>query len=336
LISECEFALIGKAKPNVRREEGPFGDHYGYYSLKHDFPVFECEAVYHRKDAIYPATVVGKPKQEDFYIGDYLQELLSPLFPVVMPGVKELWSYGETGFHSLSSAIVKERYYRECMATAFRILGEGQLSLTKFLVLTDQPVNLKNFKEVLKTVLERFKPETDLFIFSNLSLDTLDYTGPELNKGSRGILLGIGDKVRNLPSEFRGPLPIGVKAAAPYCPGCLVIEAEDPEAVKDAAFKEWPLLVLVDNVRQTLKNETSFLWTVFTRFEPAQDIYAHSSSVFRHHICYGGPILIDARMKPSYPAVLECDPETARKVTQSWKNYFPEGMEMGDSSLAHV
>ncbi len=168
LISECEFALVGKARPHIRRDEGPFGDHYGYYSWAHEFPVFECDALYHRKDAIYPATIVGKPRQEDFYIGDYLQELLSPLFPIVMPGVKDLWSYGETGFHSLSAAVVTERYYRECMASAFRILGEGQLSLTKFLLVTDQSVNLRNFRELLTTVLERFTPETDLFVFANL------------------------------------------------------------------------------------------------------------------------------------------------------------------------
>src|SRR2546423_1834996 len=106
LIAEVEFALVGHVPPHERRPEGPFGDHYGYYSLEHDYPVFHCDAVYHRRDAVYPATVVGKPKQEDFFIGDYLQSLLSPLFPLVMPGVRGLWSYGETGFHSLAAAVV--------------------------------------------------------------------------------------------------------------------------------------------------------------------------------------------------------------------------------------
>ena len=124
--------------PRLRRPEGPFGDHYGYYSLQHDYPVFEIERLARRRDAIYPATVVGKPRQEDFYIGDLLQEMLSPLFPLVMPGVESLWSYGETGYHSLAAAVVKERYRREAMASAFRILGEGQLSLSKFLLLTDR------------------------------------------------------------------------------------------------------------------------------------------------------------------------------------------------------
>src|SRR4029453_11239488 len=123
LAAEAEFALVGHAPPHERRPEGPFGDHYGYYSLQHDYPVFNVDAVFHRRDAIYPATVVGKPRQEDFFIGDYLQKLLSPLFPLVMPSVRDLWTYGETGFPSLCAAVVRERYAREALVSAFRILG---------------------------------------------------------------------------------------------------------------------------------------------------------------------------------------------------------------------
>jgi 4-hydroxybenzoate decarboxylase subunit C len=326
LIAECEFALIGEARPHERRPEGPFGDHYGYYSLTHDFPVFHCKKIHHRKGAIYPATVVGKPRQEDYYLGNYLQELLSPLFPIVMPGVKDLWSYGETGFHSLSAAVIEERYGREAMAHAFRILGEGQLSLTKFLLLTDQPVDLQDFKGLLTTVLERFRPETDLYIFSNLSIDTLDYTGPELNKGSRGVLLGLGDPVRKLPHTYSGPLK-----ARPFCPGCLVVEEPPAELPK-----EWPLIVVVDDLEKATASEANFLWTVFTRFEPAADIHAADVKTHRHHLCYEAPILIDARMKPSYPDALTCDEETAELVTSRWEEYFPDGMEMGDGDQAHV
>ena len=177
-MADAEFALIGEVQPAVRRPEGPFGDHYGYYSLQHDYPVFTVKEMAHRADAIYPATVVGKPRQEDFFIGDLLQELLSPLFPVVMPAVETLWSYGETGYHSLAAAVVKQRYAREAMASAFRILGEGQLSLTKFLLVTDRAVDVRNFKATLEHILARTHVETDLYVFSNLSMDTLDYTGP--------------------------------------------------------------------------------------------------------------------------------------------------------------
>ncbi|MBI5155249.1 UbiD family decarboxylase, partial [Candidatus Poribacteria bacterium] len=144
--AECEFAFLGHVPPRQRRDEGPFGDHYGYYSLKHPYPVFHCRRVQHRRNAIWPATVVGKPCQEDFHIGVYLQELLSPLFPLVMPSVRSLWSYGETGFHSLAAAVVRDRYAREAMMSAFRILGEGQLSLTKFLLATDKELDLRDFR----------------------------------------------------------------------------------------------------------------------------------------------------------------------------------------------
>ena len=168
--------------------------------------------------------MVGKPRQEDFFIGDLLQELLSPLFPVVMPAVEQLWSYGETGYHSLSAAVVKQRYPREAMASAFRILGEGQLSLTKFLLVTDQAVDLKDFRATLEHVLARTNPETDLYVFSNLSMDTLDYTGPAVNQGSKGVWLGLGDPVRDLPGEFSASeLPQGISDVHVFCRGCLVV-----------------------------------------------------------------------------------------------------------------
>ena len=345
LIASAEFALIGEVPPRVRRPEGPFGDHYGYYSLQHDYPVFEIERLAHRADAIYPATVVGKPRQEDFFIGDLLQELLSPLFPLVMPAVARLWSYGETGYHSLSAAVVKQRYKREAMASAFRILGEGQLSLTKFLFVTDRDVDLKNFTRTLEHVLARTHPETDLYVFSNLSMDTLDYTGPSVNEGSKGVWLGLGDPVRDLPREFKSALPSGVSDVRVFCGGCLVVggpeyAAEAGAAARlaaDPAFAKWPLVVLTDDADRAARSEMNFLWTTFTRFEPAADIHAAQRRIVRNHIAYSGPVVIDARMKPAYPRELNADPDTARLVTQRWNEYFPSRkVAMGDSERAHL
>jgi 4-hydroxybenzoate decarboxylase subunit C len=345
LIANAEFALIGIVPPHVRRPEGPFGDHYGYYSLRHDYPVLEVNRLAHRSDAIYPATVVGKPRQEDFYIGDLLQELLSPLFPMVMPAVERLWSYGETGYHSLAAAVVKQRYGREAMASAFRILGEGQLSLTKFLLLTDRYVDLRNFKTTLEHLLARTHPETDLYVFCNLSMDTLDYTGPAVNQGSKGVWLGLGDPVRQLPQGFSGTSPRGVTDVRVFCPGCLIVGAasrnDDPDAAArvaaDAAFREWPLLVVTEEPARAAASSMNFLWTTFTRFEPAADIHAADRRIVRNHIAYTGPIAIDARLKPGFPKELVCDEQTAETVTRRWKEYFPTGrVEMGDSSKANL
>lgn len=330
LIAEAEFALVGSAPPHERRSEGPFGDHYGYYSLQHDYPVFHCDAVFHRRDAIYPATVVGKPKQEDFFIGDFLQSLLSPLFPLVMPSVRDLWSYGETGFHSLAAAVVRERYTREALVSGFRILGEGQLALTKFLMLTDASMDLKDFPRVLEHVLARVHWETDFFIFSNTSMDTLDYTSGKVNEGSKAILMGLGDPVRDLPHEFRGELPRGIARAEVFCGGCLVIEgtpySEEPNQAerlaKERVFGEWPLIVL-HNDAGVAKSTSDFLWSTWTRFEPAADIRAAETKIVRHHLAYRGPIVIDARKKLSLPDELVVREDIAKLVDRRWREYFP-------------
>jgi UbiD family decarboxylase len=347
LVSSAEIALVGHVPPVLRRPEGPFGDHYGYYSLRHDYPVFQVERLCRRRDAIYPATVVGKPRQEDFFIGDLLQELLAPLFPLAMPGVRELWSYGETGYHSLAAAVVKERYKREAMASAFRILGEGQLSLSKFLFVTDRPVELRDFRATLEHILARTRPETDLYVFSNLSMDTLDYTGPAVNEGSKGVWLGLGEPIRSLPREFRPsqPPPSDVTDVRVFCGGCLVVggpdAARDPSAASriasHPAFSDWPLLVLTDEPRRAAASTMNFLWTTFTRFEPAADIHARATRVVRHHLLHEPPVLIDARRKPGFPAELSCDPQTAAQVSRRWKEYFPQAaVEMGDAEQAHL
>lgn len=330
LIAEAEFAFIGEVPPHLREPEGPFGDHYGYYSWVHDFPLFRLKKTFHRRKPVFPATVVGKPRQEDYFIGEYLQRLLSPLFPLVMPGVRNLWTYAETGFHSLAGAVVRESYSREALAHALRILGEGQLTLTKFLMVTDQPVNLQDFPRFLETILARFRPETDLMILSNTSMDTLDYTGREFNHGSKAIMMGVGDEVRSLPGKYtEGDLP-GVEEIGVFCRGTLLLSGKGyqadetlPERIISALHGRdfpWPLLILVDDV-QAIRDQTSFLWTVFTRFDPQQDLYAEKE-IRGNRIAFRGPILIDARMKPFYPDELEPLPETVKLVNERWKEYF--------------
>ena len=344
LIAEADFALVGRVEPGARAPEGPFGDHYGYYSEQHDYPVFTCEALLRRRDPVFCATVVGKPRQEDFFLGDFLQDLLSPLFPLVMSGVRSLWSYGETGYHSLSAAVVRERYKREAMASAFRILGEGQLSLTKFLLLIDAPVDLKDFRAVLEHLLARTDPRTDLFLLPNLSMDSLDYAGPTINEGSKGVWLGLGAARRSLPREFSGSLPAGVRRVLPFCAGCLVVEgvpyaSEPAQAARIAAhpdFAAWPLLVLSDDAARAAKSAMNFLWTTFTRFDPSRDLVGARTELSGGHAVRHAPIAIDARMKPWYPEELYTDETTAALVDRRWSEYFERPMPMGDSARAHL
>lgn len=345
LLADAEFALVGEVRPGERRPEGPFGDHYGYYSEVHDYPLLRVHTLCRRRDAIFPATVVGKPRQEDFYLGDFLQELLAPLFPLVMPAVASLWSYGETGYHALAAAVVRERYKREAMSSAFRILGEGQLGLTKFLLCTDRPVDLRDFKATLAHVLARADFRTDLFLFANLAMDSLDYAGPRINEGSKGVLLGLGEPVRELPRELDGGLPPGVGEARVFCPGCVVVSAPSYAQESGAAQRiathsslaRWPLIVVSDDAERATRSVTNFLWTTFTRFDPAADLCAAAVELVHNHPSFTPPIAIDARMKPGYPAELFCDDATRALVTRRWKEYFPGGgVEMGDSDRGHL
>ena len=326
LVAEAEFALLGEIAPGERRPEGPFGDHYGYYSLRHDFPVFRARSLYRRRDAIACATVVGAPPQEDLYIGDYLQELLSPLFPLVMPSVRRLAAYGETGFHPLVAAEVKVRYPREAFASGLRILGESQLTLTKVLLLVDSPVPFRPFCGLLEHLLRRSDFACDLRIFAATSMDTLDYAGPRLNEGSKMLWMAVGPERYPLTDAAPGNLPVGARKARAFCPGCLVIEgpsyAADQEfPIRLAGSPEltpWRMVVLVDDIEEVMASEMAFLWAVFTRFNPASDIHPKSARLVQHQPVFETPLVWDARIKPWYPEKLTADPGVSKLVDQKW------------------
>ncbi len=369
-LADADFCIVGEIPPRERRPEGPFGDHYGYYSLKHDYPFVNVKNIFHRPDAIYPATVVGRPPQEDHFIACYLQDIMRPLISLVMPQVKQVWAYEEAGIHSLAGAVVKERYPREALGTAMRILGEGQLSLSKVLLVTDQDCDVKDFKKFFQIILERVNLATDVFVISNISQDTLDYTTKTINKGSKVIILGLGEKKRDLPQEFKGTLPAGFSEPTVFCPGALCVRgpaydentirrggvsppspttapagvtspagnvtpsasnippATTGQSIEDcgrgnpaptqlaqhAGLENWPFVFLVDDPKAACASAEDFLWHIFTRFEPAGDFYARETKIFRHHLAYSGPIVIDCRLKPWYPKVLESDPAAITRI----------------------
>lgn len=329
LLSECDVALVGYAPPHERHLEGPFGDHYGYQSPALPFPLFRCTSIHHRRDAIIPATVVGRPLQEDAFIGQFVHQLLRPFFSLLIPSVRNLHVFPETGFHPLAAACVHERYEKESLTTALRLLGEGQLALTKILMVTDQDVPLNDISSLLSTILERIRPEEDLLILSYTSLDTLDMTGPKPNRGSKAILFGNGEKKRSLPVTLSQPPPRNIQNAVCFTPGCLVIdgptfqEMADPQALLECeAFAQWPLLLLVDKARQCCSSSGEFLWNAFTRFEPGRDIYAKRKDIRRNGVSFSFPLLIDARMKPSYSQPLVADSKTLDLVDRRWDEYF--------------
>lgn len=324
--ADLDFCIFGQIPAHKRAPEGPFGDHYGYYSLQHDYPYLEVSAIHHRPGAIWPATVVGRPPQEDHYIAIYLQELFSPLFPVVMKGVLDVFAYEESGVHSLAGAIVKERYHKEAFTASMRVLGEGQLSLSKVLMTTDARLDLRDFRPFLEHIVGRCDFRTDFHIFANISLDTLDYTGPAINEGSKALFLGTGEKRFDLaeeaPREFSDTR---FDQAQVFCPGVLVVKGpaytpdnDDPDRLlAQPQIKPFRLVFLHDDPADACASDHNFLWHIFTRFEPAGDIYG-KKHVKRNHLAFDAPLVIDCRMKPGYPKVLTPDPDTLDTVDKVW------------------
>ena len=328
LISECDIAITGYANPNERRLEGPFGDHFGYVDPARPFPVFHCTHIHHRKGAIVPITVVGKPFQEDACIGNCITSLFKPCLRFLIPNLADIHTYSEAGFHSLATIQVRSRYKKEALTTALRVLGEGQLSLTKSLIVVDQDVALNDIRAVLTHFLERFSPEEDVIVLPHTSTDTLDIASTKLNHGAKIILLGTGSKKRTLPHKTPPTLSISTDL---FCPGCLLVsgpsynEMPDPTALlNETAIASWPLIIFVDDVNTCSGSTTEFLWQTFTRFDPGQDLHASGITVCRNGVSFSLPIAFDARTKPSYPPVVKRDETTATMVSRNWHEYFPE------------
>ncbi len=216
------------------------------------------------------------------------------------------------------------------MAHAFRIMGEGQLTLTKFLMVSDVDVDLSNFAQFFENILERFRPERDLLIINDTSMDTLDYTARgKINKGSKAIMTGLGEPVRPLVRTYQGGHMDRIQQTAVYCGGCLVVSGQSYEADPELPLHlvqncqkqlaEWPVVFVVDDVA-IAQTQAAFLWTTFTRFDPASDIYA-DAEIIRNKIAYRGPVIIDARMKPMYPAELFPREDIVELVDRRWKEY---------------
>ena len=329
----AEFVLEGSVTPGDVRREGPFGDHLGHYSYSADFPVFRVDRLLARKDAIYPATVVGKPRQEDYYIGEALQEMTLPLLKTVKPGISDLWAYPDTGFHPLAVAAVRERYGREALKHALGLLGEGQLSLTKVLVVVDRGVDVRDFARVSQALWENLDAEEGVHLLTPTAQDTLDFTGPSMNTGSRLILLATkresaprGAPPPDLPPP--GEVHGGILGLARLGAAVLVAKVDetcDKEAVREAlarhpATAEYLFHVLVwPDV--PLDNPGLILWGWFTRFDPQADLHPARREVKGNRLVLHFPIAIDATWKEGYRQPVAFDPERERFVEENWERY---------------
>lgn len=341
--AEADFCITGTIDPNRMLPEGPFGDHLGYYSLAHDFPVMRVERVYHRDGAIWPFTTVGRPPQEDTSFGAFIHELTGPLLPTVLHGVQGVHAVDAAGVHPLLLAVGSERYLpyarerepMELLTQANAILGQGQLSLAKYLFIAareDATPDIHDIPAFLRHVLERVDWRRDLHFQTQTTIDTLDYSGVALNKGSKVAIAAAGPKRRELPTEIPADLrlPEGFRDPRVCLPGVMAVSAppanaprgcDDPALHAFAAsfpsqepINRFPLLVVVDDsdfVSRTLNN---FLWVVFTRSNPATDIYGIGTATICKHWGCSGSLIIDARIKPHHAPSLVDDPVVERRV----------------------
>ncbi|MDT8442147.1 MAG: UbiD family decarboxylase [Desulfuromonadales bacterium] len=342
--AEADFCLCGEIVPGETRPEGPFGDHLGYYSLSHDFPVLRIDRIYHRHDAIWPFTTVGRPPQEDTTFGALIHEMTGPAIPSLVDGVRAVHAVDAAGVHPLLLAIGSERYTpyadqrepQELLTQANALLGQGQLSLAKYLLIVDdncQPgLDLHDVAAFLEVILSRCDWRRDLHFQTRTTIDTLDYSGHGLNAGSKLVIAACGPARCTLLTELAADLtlPPGFARPRPALPGILVIEAPAWAGERGAPATDlgtfcrffdrnhpvnaWPLLILVDDSEFASRNLANLLWAVFTRSDPASDIDGIGAFTQSKHWGCHGSLVIDARLKTHHPPPLEEDPAAVRRI----------------------
>lgn len=353
VLAQCDFAIQGELAPQMK-PEGPFGDHLGYYSLRHDFPVMKVWRVTHRPDAIWPFTSVGRPPQEDTMFGDFIHEITAPMVANVFPGVKEVHAVDAAGVHPLLLALGSERYTayeaarkpRELLTLAMHLLGSTQTSLAKFVLLAaeeDAPgLHCRDVEGFLRHMLERTDFSRDLHFLTWSGCDTLDYSGYALHEGSRLVWTAAGEKRRELAHEVRylPPLPGGFGQARVVMPGILAITApphterpgngcfngrlqqdENMELLAQTLGQwpqreQFPLVIAVDDADFCAATLSNFLWTVFTRADPARDSYGFNAYVMAKHWVCESPLILDARLKYFQAPPLKDDPGAASRVEE--------------------
>ena len=343
MLAEADFCISGHILPHLK-PEGPFGDHVGYYSLRHDFPVLQVEAVHHRTGAIWPYTAVGRPPQEDTVFGDFIHELTGALVPQVFQGVREVHAVDAAGVHPLLLALGSERYTpyeaqrrpRELLTAALHMLGTTQTALAKYVLVAaheDAPdLRARDVVAFFRHLLERTDFGRDLHFITRSTTDTLDYTGFALNEGSKLIWASAGGKRRDLGLEVHDlpSLPEGFGDARCAGPGILVLRGPRHELGRNetdprmdglaACLARWPqreafpLVAVVDDAAFCAADFDNFLWVAFSRSDPAADIYGTGAVVRARHWSCEGPLLLDARVKPFHAPALEEDPAVQRRV----------------------
>jgi 4-hydroxy-3-polyprenylbenzoate decarboxylase len=326
--ANAEIILEGTVPAGVRQLEGPFGDHFGHYSEASDFPVFNIRTVTRRRNAMYAATVVGKPPQEDKFLGIASGEMLGPLIQLIHPNVVDLSAYVGAGFHNLLVVSVKERHPKEVLKTAMALLGTGQLSLTKVMVLVRGDRDPRDFRSVLRDIGERFDPEDHMWLLPFAPLDTLDFTSFKLHVGSKLVIDACGDVLRpsyEYSKDDFSRLDSRIEKWKLLDGGFLVLTVQNnPREVLKSVIASSPKIRFVVAVSSdvNLEDDENLQWGIFTRFDPARDMIFSEQTFVGARPVYRGVVGIDATWKSGYPRPLEMDESIVRLVDRRWNEYW--------------
>ncbi len=332
--ADAEFILEGTVHLTELRVEGPFGDHFGHYSHASKFPVFHISKVTHRKNPIYPATVVGRPPMEDKYLGNATQQVLGPLIRLIHPEICNLWAYYEAGFHNLLVVSVEERYQKEAMKTALSIMGEGQLSLTKCIVTVSEDVNPRDFNAVLTAIRENFDPTYDFIMIPKVPLDTLDFTSYKMNLGSKMIMDATRSKNADKEKASKSEIDRLIKTIDNRISDwnllgetLLVVSVQDNgrDVVNKLTKSEelvGPKIIAVVSPDVDIRNQEQTIWGIFTRFDAERDIMFAEEKLIGISPLFKGKMGIDATWKKGYPAPLVMSDEIVKKVDERWDSYW--------------
>jgi len=194
--ADVDLVLEGYVQPGEMRPEGPFGDHTGYYTAVENYPVFHVTAISHRKDAIYPTTIVGIPPMEDFYMGDASVRIFLPVFKMNFPELVDMTLPAEGVFHNLVFVSIRKQYPYQAFKVMHGLWGMGQMMFSKYIVVVDEDCDVHNTSEVLFRLCANTDPARDTTVIKNPS-DSLDHAPSEQNIGSH---MGL-DATRKLAGE---------------------------------------------------------------------------------------------------------------------------------------
>ena len=327
--ANAEIVLEGVVPAHERRREGPFGDHFGHYSEAAPFPVMRLRRVTRRRNSVYAATVVGKPPQEDKYIGEAADKLVGQLIQLINPNIVSMRAYAGAGFHNLLVVCLRERHPKERLKTAMSLLGTGQLSLTKVLIMLDHHQSGIAFQSVLRQIWHRFNPENDMLLIPIAPIDTLDFTSFKMHVGSKIVIDAAGDVINEAdpPSSVEDPrrYDAGIENYKLLDGGFLVVVVRHQarnvlEKVIKAELGVRFVVAVSPDVQ--LDDEENLQWGIFTRFDPARDMLFSEQTFIGARPVYRGTIGIDATWKQGYPEPLVMDESIVKLVDRRWSEYF--------------